>query len=120
MPHLALQCIQHLDSFRPVASFAVHVDEDIVGHQVGGAPLSEQLAVHIDRQIQLIGLPEVGVISAGAVAQAANSGENLRSHPGFLGLYWCSTLYYICTPRVVHLHCFPLNHPMNHNCSRWV
>jgi hypothetical protein len=72
-PHLTLQCIQHLDSFGPVAGLAVHVDQDVVGDQIGGAPLSQQLAVHVDRQIQLIGLPGVGVISAGSLERGARS-----------------------------------------------
>ena len=30
-----------------------HVDEDVVGDQVGGAPLPQQLLEHVQRQLQL-------------------------------------------------------------------
>ena len=35
---------------------SAHVDEDVVGDEVGRAALTEQLAEHIQGQVQLVGL----------------------------------------------------------------
>ena len=53
---LVLEGVQDLDGLLPIAHLAVDVDEDVVGHQVGRAPLAQQLPIHIQRQLQLIRL----------------------------------------------------------------
>ena len=40
--HLCLEGVQHLDCLLPGPRLAIHIDEDVVGHQVRGAALPLQ------------------------------------------------------------------------------
>jgi hypothetical protein len=53
-----------------------HVDEDVVGDQVGGAPLPQQLLEHIQRQLQL---PRLDAHCSGGKG-AEGSDSNFRIH----------------------------------------
>ena len=44
------------DTCRRPCSVGTHVDEDVVGDEVGRAALAEQLAEYVERQVQLVGL----------------------------------------------------------------
>lgn len=54
--HLVFQGIQDFDGVVPLPRLAVHIDQDVVRHQVGLAAVLQQLLVHVQRQLQLIRL----------------------------------------------------------------